>query len=78
MSVEMNRLSVGACLFGIVSWADCFVLLEHDFFGEMVGADVVMEVVAKAVVVETVDVVQAGFLKWLDEKQAIDNRIIHL
>ena len=63
MSVEMNRLSVGACLFGIVSWADCPVLLKHDFLGEMVGANVVMEVVAKAVVVETVDVVQAGFLK---------------
>ena len=63
MSVEMNRLSVGACLFGIVSWADCLVLLKHDFLGEMVGANVVMEVVAKAVVVETVDVVQAGFLK---------------
>ena len=64
MSVEMNGLSVGACLFGIVIWADCFVLLEHDFLGKMVGADMVMEVVvevAVVIVVETVDVVQAGF-----------------
>ena len=60
MSVEMNGLSVGACLFGTVIWADCFVLLERDFLGKMVGADMVMEVVVEVVVVivvETVDVV---------------------
>ena len=33
MSVEMNGLSVGGCLFGIVIWVDCFVLLERDFWG---------------------------------------------
>ena len=33
MSVGMNELSVGGCLFGMVIWADCFLLLESDFFG---------------------------------------------
>ena len=61
MSVEMNELSVGACLFGIVIWADYFVLLEHYFLGKVVDADVVMEVVVQVVVAETVDVVLAGF-----------------
>ena len=64
MSVEMNGLSVDACLFERVIWVDCFVLLERDFLGKMVGADVVMEVVVEVVVVvvvETVDVVRAGF-----------------
>ena len=44
----MNELSVGACLFGTVIWADCF--------GKIVHSDVVMEVVAE---VEAVDVVPA-------------------
>ena len=48
MSVEMNELSVGACLFGTVIWADCF--------GKIVHSDVVMEVVVE---VEAVDVVPA-------------------
>ena len=30
MAVEMNGLSVGGCLFGMVIWADC-LLLEHEF-----------------------------------------------
>ena len=53
----MNGLIVGACLFGMVIWVDCFVLLESDFVGKMVGADLVMEVVVEVVVGETVDVV---------------------
>ena len=60
-SVEMNGLSVGGLLFGMVIWADCFVLLEHGFLGKMVVADVLMDVVVEVVVVEAVDVVQAGF-----------------
>ena len=48
MSVEMNGLSVGGCLFGMVIWAD-FVLLEREFL------------VVEVVVVEAVDVVQDGF-----------------
>ena len=67
MLVEMNRLSEGVCLFEIVIWAECFVILEHDFLGKMVGADVVMEVVVEVVVVVAVDVVLAGFFvffKW--------------
>ena len=60
-SVEMNGLSVGGLLFGMVVCADCFVLLEHGFLGKMVGADVLMDVVVEVVVVEAVDVVQAGF-----------------
>ena len=27
--VEMNGLSVGRFLFGMVIWADCFILLKH-------------------------------------------------
>ena len=33
MLVEMNGLSLGGCLFGMVIWADCFLLLEPDFWG---------------------------------------------
>ena len=59
-SVEMNVLSVGGFLFGMVIWADCFVLLEHGFLGKMVGADVLMDVV-----VEAAEVVQAGLFVFL-------------
>ena len=48
MSVEMNGLSVGGCLFGMVTWAD-FLLLEHEFL------------MVEVVVVEAVDVVRDGF-----------------
>ena len=44
----MNRLGVGGCLFGMVIWAN-FLLLEREFL------------VVEVVVVEGVDVVQAGF-----------------
>ena len=37
----------------MVIWVDCFLLLERDFLGKMVGTDVVMEVVVEVVVVET-------------------------
>ena len=57
-SVEMNGLSVGGFLFGMVIWADCFVLLERGFLGKMVGTDVLVDVVVEVVVVEAVDVVQ--------------------
>ena len=60
-SVEMNGLSVGGFLFGMVIWADCLILLEQGFLGKMVGADVLMDVVVEVVVVETVDVVQVWF-----------------
>ena len=50
MLVEMNELSVDACLFGTVIWADCF--------GQIVDSDVVVQVV----VVEAVDVVPARFV----------------
>ena len=53
MLVEMNELSVDACLLGTVIWADCF--------GQIVDSDVVMEVVVEVVVVEAVDVVPARF-----------------
>ena len=59
--VEMNGLSGGGCLFGMVIWADCFVLLERGFLGKMVAVDVLMDAVVEVVVVEGVDVVQAGF-----------------
>ena len=58
--VEMNRLSVGVFLFGMVIWADCFVLSEQGFLGKMVGTDVLMYMVVEFVVVEAVDVIQAG------------------
>ena len=57
-SVEMNELSLGGFLFGMVIWADCFVLLEQGFLGKMVGTDMLMDVVVEVVVVEAVDVVQ--------------------
>ena len=41
------------------------VLLEHGFFGMMVGTDVLMDVVVEVVVVKTVKVVQAGFFVFL-------------
>ena len=56
--VEMNGLSVGGFLFGMVIWADCFVLLEWGFLGKVIGTDVLIDVVVEVVVVEAVDVVQ--------------------
>ena len=55
--VEANGLSLAACLFKLVIWADGFVLLQCDFLGKIVGVGVVMEVV----VVEAVNMVQANF-----------------
>ena len=60
-SLEMNRLSVGGFLLGMVIWANCFLLLEHGFLGKMVGADVLMDVVVEVVVVELMNMVQSGF-----------------
>ena len=61
-SMEMNGLSVGGFLFWMVILADCFILLERGFLNKMVGADVLLDMVAvKIVVVETVDVVQVWF-----------------
>ena len=51
MSVEVNGLSVGGCLFGMVIWVD-FLLLERKFL------------VVEVVVVEAVDVAQAGFFAF--------------
>ena len=59
--VEMKGLSGGGCLCGMVIWADCFFLWERGFLGKMVGVDVLMDVVVEVVVVEVVDMVQAGF-----------------
>ena len=59
--VEANGLSLAACLFKLVIWADCFVLLECDFLGKIVGVDVVMEVI----VVEAMNMVQANFFVFL-------------
>ena len=42
-------------------WVDCFVLLEYGFLGKEVGADGLMHVVVEIIVVEGLDVVQAGF-----------------
>ena len=59
MSFEMNGLSLGRCLFGMVIWAN-FLFLERKCLGKMVSTDVVMEVVVEFIVGEAVDVVQAG------------------
>ena len=59
--VEMNGLSVGGFLFGMVTWVVCFVLLDRGFLGNMVAMGMLMDVVVEVVVVEAVDVVQAGF-----------------
>ena len=64
-SVKMNRISVAGFLFGMGIWADCFVLSERGFLGKMVGTDVLMSVVPEVVVVEAVDVVQAGSFVFL-------------
>ena len=66
MLVEVSGVgvSVSTCLFGMLIWVDCFAILECNFLVKMVGADAVMEVVVEVVVVETVDVVQAGFLAF--------------
>ena len=61
MLVEMNGLNVSGCLVGMVIWADCFVLLGRNFLGQIVGADMLMEVVVVVVVVGAVDVVRTGF-----------------
>ena len=45
----------------MVIWVNCFVLFKRGFFGKKVGADALMDVVVEVVVVETVDVVEAGF-----------------
>ena len=60
MSVEVNQLSMGACLFERVTWVDCFVLLECNFLMKMVATEMLMEVVAEVVVVESADVLRAG------------------
>ena len=52
---------MGGYFFGMVSWADCFVLMESCFLGKMVGADMLMDMVVEVVVVEAVDVVRADF-----------------
>ena len=60
--VKMNDLSVGGFLFRMVIWADCLILLERGFLSNMVGADVLLDmVVAEVIVVGTVDVVQVWF-----------------
>ena len=59
--VETNGLSVRGFLFGMVIWADYFVLLERGVLGKMVGVDVLMDMVVEVVVVEAVDVGQVGF-----------------
>ena len=62
--VEMNGLSVGGFLFGMVIWGDCFILLELGFLEKMVGTDVLLDmVVVEIIVVETVDVVQVCFFQ---------------
>ena len=68
-SLEMNRSSVGGFFFGMVIWADCFVLLERGFLGKMLGTDVLIDVVVELIVTEAVDVVKwwkQGFLSVSD------------
>ena len=55
---------MGRCFFGMVIWADCFVLLESCFLGKMVGADMLMDMVIEVVLVEAVDVVRADFFAF--------------
>ena len=53
---------MGGFLFGMLIWADYFILLEGGFLDKMVGVDVLLDVVVvEVVVVETVDVVQVWF-----------------
>lgn len=50
MLVKGNMFSVGEHFIGIVIWADFCVFLGHVCFGEMLGAEVVIEVVVEVVV----------------------------
>ena len=59
--MEINGLSVGGCLFGMMILSDSFVLLEHGFLGKVVGADVLIDEVVEVVVVEAADFVEARF-----------------
>ena len=43
--VETSGVSVRRFLFEMVIWADCFILLEQDFLGNMVGANVLVDMV---------------------------------
>ena len=53
---------MGGFLFGMLIWADCFILLEGGVLDKIVGVDVLWDVVVvEVVVVETVDVVQVWF-----------------
>ena len=70
--VEMNGLSVGGFLFGMMIQADCFVLLERAFLGKMIGTDVLMDVVVEVVVVAAVDVVEAEFFVFLRRTCLVD------
>ena len=45
MSIEIIGLSVGECLFGMIIWAEYFLLLRCDFLKKKIGKDVMMEVV---------------------------------
>ena len=45
----------------MVIWAYCLDLLEHGFFGKMVGRDGLMDMVDEVVVVKAVGVVQREF-----------------
>ena len=44
-SVEMSGVSVRRFLFEMVLWEDFFILLERDFWGNMVGANVLLDMV---------------------------------
>ena len=46
-------------------WADRFFLLKCGFLDEMVGTDVLMDVVDEVVVVEPMNVVQEGFFVFI-------------
>ena len=45
--------------------ADRFFLLKRGFLEKMVGTDVLMDVVVEVVVVEAMNVVQAGFFVFI-------------
>ena len=46
-------------------WADRFFLLKRGFLDEMVGTDVLMDVVDEVAVVEAMNVVQAGLFVFI-------------
>lgn len=57
LSLDVNMLTVGESLFGMVLQANFVVFWECDYLGNMVGANVLIEMVFEVVLRKTVEVI---------------------